>query len=53
MAGHVFAGSNVLTLSSSDKVGSAVQDVPFTHNTPVNLATADNFHIAGTYEIEG
>jgi hypothetical protein len=52
ISGHIFAGSNVLWLSSSDKVGSNIQDVDFTHNSPVNLSTADNFHIAGTYEIE-
>jgi hypothetical protein len=52
ISGHIFAGSNVLWLSSSDKVGSSIQDVDFTHNSPVTLSTADNFHIAGTYEIE-
>jgi hypothetical protein len=53
MAGHVCAGSDVLQLNSMDKVSSGVQDVPFTATFPVALATADNFHIAGTYEIEG
>lgn len=52
ISGHVLAGSNVLWLNSSDKVGNAVQDIDFTYNHPVTLSTADNFHIAGTYEIE-
>lgn len=53
ISGHVFAGSNQLWLSSSDKVSSGVQDVDFTSTFPVTLTTADSFHIAGTYEIEG
>jgi hypothetical protein len=52
IGGHVLAGSNVLELYSQDKVASGVQDVNFTYNFPVTLTTADNFHIAGTYEIE-
>ena len=48
IAGHVSAGSNELYLFS---VASNGRDVPFEHNVPVTLATADNFHIAGTYEI--
>jgi hypothetical protein len=52
ISGHVLAGENVLWLNSSDKVGSSIQDIDFTHNTPVTLTTADRFHIAGTYEIE-
>jgi hypothetical protein len=28
------------------------KQVPFEHNVPVTLSTADNFHIAGTYEIQ-
>jgi hypothetical protein len=53
ISGHVLPESNVLWLFSSDKVGSGVQDVNFTSTFPVTLTTADNFHIAGTYEIEG
>ena len=53
ISGHVGPDSNVLWLFSSDKVGSGVQDVNFTSTFPVTLTTADNFHIAGTYEIEG
>jgi hypothetical protein len=47
--GHVLAGSDTLTLLSTASNG---KQVPFTHNVPVTLATADNFHIAGTYEIQ-
>jgi hypothetical protein len=47
--GHVFAGASQLRLLS---VASNGRHVPFEHNVPVTLASADNFHIAGTYEIE-
>ena len=47
--GHVNAGSDTLTLLSTASNG---KQVHFTHNVPVNLATTDNFHIAGTYEIQ-
>jgi hypothetical protein len=47
--GHVVAGSDELRLFS---VASNGRQVPFTSSVPVNLATADNFHLAGTYEIE-
>ena len=47
--GHVIAGSDTLTLLSTASNG---KQVHFTHNVPVNLSTADNFHIAGTYEIQ-
>jgi hypothetical protein len=46
--GHILAASNRITLLS---VASNGKQVPFTHNVPVTLSTADNFHIAGTYEI--
>jgi hypothetical protein len=46
--GHISAGSNVITLLSTASNG---KQVPFTHNVPVNLNAADNFHIAGTYII--
>ena len=49
IAGHVYAGSNQLTLWSSDKVSSGVEDEPFTSTFPHAITTADNFHIAGTY----
>jgi hypothetical protein len=47
--GHVVAGSSQLRLLS---VASNGKHVPFTHNVPVTLAVADNFHVAGTYEIQ-
>jgi hypothetical protein len=47
--GHVVAGSNQLRLLS---VASNGRHVPFTATVPVNLNVADNFHIAGTYEIQ-
>ena len=49
---HVDAGDDVLWLSSSDKVASSIQDVPFTATSPITLDSTDIFHIAGTYEIE-
>jgi hypothetical protein len=48
--GHVVAGSDILNLFS---VASNGKEVPFTNSVPVNLSTTDNFHIAGTYAIEG
>ena len=47
--GHVVAGSSELRLLS---VASNGRHVPFTHTVPVSLATTDNFHLAGTYEIQ-
>jgi hypothetical protein len=52
IGGHVYAGSDVMELSSTDTQGNRAFDVDFTHNVPVNLAVADNFHLAGTYEIQ-
>lgn len=46
IGGHVAAGSSNLLLTT---IGSNGQDEIFTHNTPVTLNVADNFHIAGTY----
>jgi hypothetical protein len=47
--GHINAGSNRLTLLATASNG---RQVPFEHNVPVTLSTADNFHIAGTIEIQ-
>jgi hypothetical protein len=47
--GHVVAGSDELRLFS---VASNGRQVAFTSSVPVNLATTDNFHLAGPYEIE-
>ena len=52
IGGHVYAGSDVMELSSTDTQGNRAFDVDFTHNVPVTLAIADNFHLAGTYEIQ-
>jgi hypothetical protein len=49
VAGHVVAGADQLELFSTSSNG---QDVAFTSSVPFNLATADNFHIAGTYVIQ-
>lgn len=46
--GHISAESNRLFLLSTASNG---RQVPFEHNVPVTLSTADNFHIAGTYQI--
>lgn len=52
ISGHVYAGSNQLFLSASDKVGSSIQDVDFTSTVPTPLMVNDIFHIAGLYQIE-
>jgi hypothetical protein len=52
ISGHVYAGSNVLTLYTSDTQGNTLYDFPFTSAEPIALSTADNFHIAGTYICE-
>ena len=52
ISGHVNKSSDVLTLNTQALQGQTIFDVPFTSTAPVTLTTADNFHIAGTYEIE-
>jgi hypothetical protein len=49
--GHVVAGSKRLYLKSIDAQGNTAYNVAFTSTLPFTLSTADNFHIAGTYEI--
>jgi hypothetical protein len=49
---HVYAGQSRMTLSSVDTQSGNVFDIPFTHNSPINLNVADNFHISGTYITE-
>jgi len=49
----VLAGQSNLLLSTTDQQGTRIFDSPFTYNDPITLTTADRFHIAGTYEIEG
>ena len=48
--GHVVADSDQLLLKSVDAQGNTAYNVAFTSTVPVTLSTADNFHIAGTYE---
>lgn len=50
--GHVMAGEKRLYLKSVDAQGNTAYNVAFTSILPVTLSTADNFHIAGTYEIK-
>lgn len=50
--GHVLAGETQMFLKSIDAQGNSAYNVPFGQGTPITLSTADNFHIAGTYEIE-
>ena len=49
ISGHVEANDNVLALFGLTSNG---LDEDFTHSTPLQLATADSFHVAGTYEIK-
>lgn len=49
IAGHIIAGADQMELFSTSSNG---QDVAFTSSVPFSLATADNFHIAGTYVIQ-
>jgi hypothetical protein len=51
ISGHVAVNQKRLYLFTTDQQGNRLFDAAFTHNVPVTLATADNFHIAGTYEI--
>jgi hypothetical protein len=44
--GHVTAGSNTMTLLTTTSNG---KQNPFTSGVPVNLSTADNFHISGVF----
>jgi hypothetical protein len=52
ISGHVNAGSNVLTLFTTDLKGQNLYDFPFAQGEPITLSTVDNFHIAGTYICE-
>ena len=49
----VLANSTTLLLWTSGVDGQKLYDEPFTFDSPITLTTADRFHIAGTYEIEG
>jgi len=50
--GHVAAGAPRMVLKSIDAQGNSAFNVAFTHNVPVTLATADNFHLSGSYIAE-
>jgi hypothetical protein len=47
--GHVFAGEKRVYLQSLDNQGSSTFQVDFTHNNPITLSTADNFHVSGMF----
>ena len=49
ISGHVDPGSNVMLLFGLTSNG---LDEDFTNSTPLQLATEDSFHVAGTYEIK-
>jgi hypothetical protein len=46
ISGNVTSGSNIMYLTSTASNG---KEVSFSSSVPVNLATADNFHIYGEY----
>lgn len=50
--GHVAAGATQMVLKSIDAQGNSAFNVAFTHNVPVTLSTADNFHLSGSYIAE-
>jgi hypothetical protein len=52
ISGHVAKNQKRLYLFTTDQQGNRLFDAAFTSTVPVTLATADNFHIAGTYEIK-
>jgi hypothetical protein len=49
ISGHVYTGSNVLELFTSDTQGNVLYDFPFSSTEPIVLNVADNFHLSGTY----
>ena len=46
ISGHIFAGESRMTLWFTSSTG---QDELFDHNSPINLAIQDTFHVSGTY----
>lgn len=50
--GHIVAGASRMVLKSIDAQGNSAYNVSFTSTAPVTLATADNFHISGSYIAE-
>lgn len=49
---HVYGGSNQILLKSIDAQGNTAYNIPFQQGVPFVLDVADNFHIAGTYQIQ-
>jgi len=47
--GHVEAGGSRMVLKSIDAKGNTAYNVAFTSSIPTTLATADSFHISGSY----
>jgi hypothetical protein len=47
--GDVAPGDDQLFLESLDSQGNAVFQIDFTASNPIALATADSFHVSGTY----
>jgi hypothetical protein len=47
--GHLSDGSTTMTIWN---IGSSAKDEPFDHNSPINLATVDKFHMSFTYICE-
>lgn len=47
--GHVVAGAKRMYLQSLDNQGSHTYQVDFTATVPTTLATADNFHVSGSF----
>lgn len=52
IGGHVAAGSDEVQLFTTDRAGNRIYDFPFAQGEPITLATADNFHISGTYIVD-
>ena len=47
--GHIEENTKTMTLWH---LAGSSTDQPFTHNSPINLTTADEFHISGWYEAQ-
>lgn len=52
ISGHTNAGSDQVSLFTTDRVGNRVYDFPFEQGEPIMLTTFDNFHISGDYIAE-
>ena len=52
ISGHVDAEDDEVQLFTTDRQGNRVYDFAFSPSEPVTLATADNFHISGTYIVD-